>query len=56
MASMSRAHFRLIADTLKANKPDDLMVHFRLVEAFIIALKQTNPSFDEAKFRDACIG
>ena len=54
---MSKAHFELIADTLKSAKdvhPDGMLTS--LVYRFADALAATNPAFNRARFIAAALG
>lgn len=56
---MTRQHFEMIAETLKATRPSVGWVRERLswantVGEFAYRLCLTNPAFDPDEFRDAC--
>jgi hypothetical protein len=62
MAKMSRAHFQLIAETIKSlsstdtTEVCDVVRHSAIVAAFAQALKATNPAFNAERFQDVATG
>ena len=67
MATMTRQHFKVIADVLKERNdtakqadteyPEAITAESVLggvIESFAIALRATNANFNESKFRQAC--
>ena len=57
MATMTRQHFKLLAEALKNSKPEDPIFQLTWandVEAIANACATTNSLFDRAKFLAAC--
>jgi hypothetical protein len=50
---MERRHYNLIADVIATAPYENSLDRARLIVAFVEALKETNPRFDEERFVEA---